>query len=365
MKRPAEARVSVIMPVYNQAGFLAECLDTVLAQTLREIEVVCVDDGSTDGSRRILEEYAARDARVKAVSQRNLGPGAARNRGMDVATGEFVAFMDPDDMYPDIGVLEDLYSAAASSGANAAGGSFSEFLPGGAERCRYDGSASGMSFDEDGMVDYRDWQFDHGFVRFVFRRTVLEGAKARFPGYRRYQDPPFFVRAMDAAGSFFALRRVAYRCRVRAERVDWSACGAMRFRALCAGLRDVAVFARRRGYGRLLSLQRQRTCRDFGAQFFDWRLRYRAPFAVARLCRALGALSLSTLERMVDAEFGPEPDPVRIARHKGPRAFLHPERSRETDEAAEAILYAGDLGNFGKAYADEMSAIRKGCHGKG
>ena len=94
-------KVSVIIPVYNQAPYLAECLDSVLAQTLREIEVICVDDGSTDGSERMLDDYAKRDLRVKVIHQSNAGVAAARNNGLAAATGEFIAFMDPDDKYPD------------------------------------------------------------------------------------------------------------------------------------------------------------------------------------------------------------------------------------------------------------------------
>ena len=73
--------VSVVIPVYNQARYLSECLDSVLAQTLREIEAICVDDGSTDGSGRILDEYAAHEVRVKVVHQKNAGAGPARNVG--------------------------------------------------------------------------------------------------------------------------------------------------------------------------------------------------------------------------------------------------------------------------------------------
>ena len=90
-------RVSVILPVYNVEGYLGECLDSILAQTLKAIEVICVDDGSTDGSPRILEDYAARDARVRVIRQANAGAGPARNTGLAAATGDYVAFADPDD----------------------------------------------------------------------------------------------------------------------------------------------------------------------------------------------------------------------------------------------------------------------------
>ena len=87
-------KVSVIVPVYNQVHYLAECMDSILAQTLRDIEVICVDDGSTDGSGRMLDEYAARDSRVKVIHQANAGVGYARNVGMTAAAGEYIAFME-------------------------------------------------------------------------------------------------------------------------------------------------------------------------------------------------------------------------------------------------------------------------------
>ncbi len=89
--------VSVIIPVYNVESYLGECLDSVLRQTLRDIEIICVDDGSTDGSPKILSEYAARDSRIKIITQPNAGLGAARNSGMDVATGKYLYFLDSDD----------------------------------------------------------------------------------------------------------------------------------------------------------------------------------------------------------------------------------------------------------------------------
>ena len=91
--------VSVIIPVYNAEKYLADCLDSVCGQTLRDIEIICVDDGSADGSAGILREYAAKDSRISVITQPNAGAGAARNRGMEEASGEYLAFIDADDFW--------------------------------------------------------------------------------------------------------------------------------------------------------------------------------------------------------------------------------------------------------------------------
>lgn len=89
--------ISIIIPVYNAERYLQRCLDSVLGQTLKEIEVICINDGSTDGSAAILSEYAAKDARIQVVWQKNAGQGMARNRGMELAQGEYIYFIDADD----------------------------------------------------------------------------------------------------------------------------------------------------------------------------------------------------------------------------------------------------------------------------
>ena len=100
MKKGADAPfVSVIMPVYNAEDFLEQGLDTLINQTLRNIEIICVDDGSTDSSLEILNRYAAKDSRVRVFTQQNKFAGAARNLGLANARGEYVIFLDSDDFF--------------------------------------------------------------------------------------------------------------------------------------------------------------------------------------------------------------------------------------------------------------------------
>lgn len=110
-------KVSVIIPVYNVENYLRQCLDSVIGQTLKEIEIICVNDSSTDDSLKILNEYAEKDARMKVLSQENAGAGAARNRGMDAATGKYLSFLDSDDFFePDM--LEKAYELAEQDQAD-------------------------------------------------------------------------------------------------------------------------------------------------------------------------------------------------------------------------------------------------------
>ena len=91
--------ISVIIPVFNVASFLPQCLDSVIGQTLKNIEIICIDDGSTDDSSRILAEYAALDERIQIITQPNQGAGTARNTGMMRACGEYLIFLDSDDWF--------------------------------------------------------------------------------------------------------------------------------------------------------------------------------------------------------------------------------------------------------------------------
>ncbi|MCI5866500.1 MAG: glycosyltransferase family 2 protein [Methanosphaera sp.] len=104
-------KVSVVMPVYNVEKYLRQSLDTIVNQTLEDIEIICINDGSPDNSLDILNEYAAKDPRITVVSQENGGHAVATNRGIDMATGEYLFLMDSDDIL-ELNALEDTYNIA-------------------------------------------------------------------------------------------------------------------------------------------------------------------------------------------------------------------------------------------------------------
>ncbi len=110
-------KVSVIVPVYNGEEHLRECMDSIVNQTLHEIEIICVNDGSTDSSESILKEYAANDPRVHVITQEKSDAGTARNRGKQDAVGEYLIFWDCDDFF-DLRALERMYHKAAAQKAD-------------------------------------------------------------------------------------------------------------------------------------------------------------------------------------------------------------------------------------------------------
>lgn len=109
--------VSVIIPVYNSSRYLKECLDSIINQTLSNIEIICIDDGSTDDSLDILYEYAAKDNRVAVLEQKNSGAGVARNLGMSIARGRYLSFLDSDDFFS-LTLFEDTVSKADATNAD-------------------------------------------------------------------------------------------------------------------------------------------------------------------------------------------------------------------------------------------------------
>lgn len=111
------AKISILVPVYNVEKYLKECLNSLVNQSLTDIEIICINDGSTDSSPEILKEYASRDSRIKIIDKPNSGYGASMNAGLENAQGEFVGIVESDD-YAAINMFEDLYNLAQKNGAD-------------------------------------------------------------------------------------------------------------------------------------------------------------------------------------------------------------------------------------------------------
>lgn len=107
-------KISVIVPVYNEDNYLKQCLNSIIHQTLREIEIICIDDGSTDNSPSILDEYALKDDRIIVIHKENEGPSTARKVGLKIAKGEYISVIDSDDWF-ELDTLENVYNNAISN----------------------------------------------------------------------------------------------------------------------------------------------------------------------------------------------------------------------------------------------------------
>lgn len=212
--------ISVIIPVYNAEKYLQQCLDSVIKQTLANIEIICIDDGSIDRSRDILEKNTQIDNRIRVIHQENQGAGPSRNAGINAAKGQYIAFMDADDCYLDDDTLELLFEAAKKNSAPICGGSLFQ-LERGKIKPAIIGNVS-YCFNGEGWVEYKDFQQDYYYQRFIFERDMLCTNNIFFPNYRRYQDPPFFVKAMIVAGRFYAIPKPVYVYRVDAAHVKWT-----------------------------------------------------------------------------------------------------------------------------------------------
>lgn len=122
----SRVKVSVLVPVYNVEQFLPECLDSLVNQTLEEIEIICINDGSKDDSLKIIEEYAAKDKRIKIIDKKNSGYGDSMNQGLKKATGEYIGIVESDD-FIEVDAFETLYNVAKKHGVEVVKANYYEY----------------------------------------------------------------------------------------------------------------------------------------------------------------------------------------------------------------------------------------------
>ncbi len=241
-------KVSIILPMFNMEATLSETLDSAIrnAEALGDAEILVIDDGSTDGSLGIAFAYAERHPMVRVHERPHLGSGAARNFGLSVARGEYIAFLDADDFYPEDTTLLRLYETAREKDAAICGGSLATCTGEGPWQTEYGFPYDGNVFREEGYMEYADYQYDFAYYRFLYRRDLLQGV--HFPDLLRFQDVPFFVEAMIKAGRFYALKEPTYVYRLGHKSVEWTW---QKARDLLRGLRMVLSLAKRMEYQHL------------------------------------------------------------------------------------------------------------------
>lgn len=204
-------KVSIVVPVCNVEPYLRKCLDSLLAQTLREIEVICVDDGSTDGCPAILEEYAKRDGRIRTFREDNAGQSAARNRGLDEAQAEFVMFCDADD-WAEPTWCEELHGAMIGRpGIDLVVARAS--IDGTCSRKRRQALEANQKLRFGGVRRASADLFprvDHAIWMKIFRRSLIERFAIRFPVGEFCEDWSFSYAYLSVCGNVRFLDRILY-----------------------------------------------------------------------------------------------------------------------------------------------------------
>lgn len=295
-------KISLIIPVFNAESYLAECLSSIISQTLKEIEIICIDDGSTDQSVKIIRKFQRKDKRILLLRQENKGAASARNAGLHVAKGEFLAFIDADDWYPESDILEYLYLKAKENNVRICGGSFSSYKNGEIIE-KYVGLNSPYVFEKEGLTKYKDYQFEFGYQRFIFDRVFLAERNIEFPDYLRFQDPPFFVRAMTAAGEFYAVPKIVYRYREDYKEIRWTPRKAM---DLLQGLTDILMISDQNNFDELHNRSFRRLCSDLYTKIIFNVAREDPAYCMQYLYRASRAVNIPTVrkfDKCIDENF--------------------------------------------------------------
>ncbi len=205
--------VSVIIPVLDKASYLRDCLDSVLKQSLSAIELICIDDNSTDGSAEIVECYARRDARVRLFRNPiTLGPGVARNIGIEVARGQYVQFTDADDAMPP-GAIDALHQRIASDKVEMVRGMVATFFSDKPEQL----TIANPFYDRSRFapLDCREFWIPWWHVCYLISRSFLVRHKIRYPTLLAGEDAVFMASSLVHVDYISAIPRVTYHYRMQ------------------------------------------------------------------------------------------------------------------------------------------------------
>ena len=206
--------VSVVVPIYNVASYLSPCLESLASQSHQDLEVIVVDDGSTDESPAIARNFVERDPRFRLVHQENAGLGAARNTGFEHATGEFLAFVDGDDLVPPEAYWS-LLRALLQTGSDFASGNVRRFTPFRTVRESFLGQTFDRTRLRTHVTRFPRLLLDRTAWNKLFRRSFWDRHSFRFPEGVLYEDIPVTLPAHFVADSVDVLQDLVYLWRLR------------------------------------------------------------------------------------------------------------------------------------------------------
>ena len=289
-----EPKLSVIIPAYNSATTIGACLDSVLNQTLRDIEVFVINDGSSDETLDVVEKRAKQDPRIQIITQLNGGAGSARNRAIQRTSGKYLAFIDSDDYYPSSDSLEKLYSAALKNHAAVCGGSFGTDING-KLKTAFGGVESFYTIRTEGFHDFSELASDYGWIRFIYRRDVFDDKSVRFPELEWYEDPVFLCNVMERCPRFYGITDVTYMYRYNSEKNEWTA---PKVRDLLRGIEHDLDFASRHNehnglYSVIVSKINWDYCDAIASHLTD-------PEVLTRVCALQATLELAKINNARD-----------------------------------------------------------------
>jgi len=185
--------LSVIIPVFNDGKFISECLTSITSQTLKNIEILCVNDGSTDDSLEILNQWAKRDSRIKVFSKENGGSGSARNLALSYATGDYISFIDSDDTIVDNDSYFKLLSAAKKFDVDMVSTNIQLLTPNGI----VDENNDITKITELKLKKPEEYGIPWFFTRNVLKRSFIKKNNLTFPNFKRGQDPVFLANVLS------------------------------------------------------------------------------------------------------------------------------------------------------------------------
>lgn len=194
-------KVTVIMPVFNDEEYVAQSIESVLNQSLDEIELICINDGSTDSSPEILNEYSDKYPSIKVIHQKNCGASVSRNKAILLAKGEFITFLDSDDFYVDNVALEKMYDVAHKKNAEMVSANIKSFTTENKLVTNY----NLKEFDEFKIISPEDYGIPYTFGKNIYKRSFIIENNFLFPEYSRGEDPVFLAEVLGKVKKIYCV----------------------------------------------------------------------------------------------------------------------------------------------------------------